>query len=148
MSIEQPVAPATPEQRLEDVFGSETDPMTVLETRAAALLPGQHAIVWECDASTFHFSFVSASAEAVLGYPRARWTDEPTFWADVVVHGDDRDPAVSYCVAETGECRDHDFAYRAIAADGRVVRLRDVVRVVGPDGRPDRLRGIILPADA
>ena len=146
MSTTLPVAGATDlDARIDAVFGSHADPMPLLEERAAALLEGRGAIVWECDASTFVFSFVSRSAEDVLGFPASRWTDEPTFWADVVLHADDREGAVSYCVAETQECRDHDFDYRARAADGTVVKLRDYVRVVaGPDGRPERLRGVMI----
>src|SRR6266480_2404681 len=39
-------------------------------------------IVWEADAQTFAFTFVSPQAERMLGYPLARWTTEPTFWKD------------------------------------------------------------------
>jgi len=63
----------------------------------------------------------------------------------VVMHPGDRDDAVAYCVAETGACRDHEFVYRARAADGRVVRLRDFVKVIaGDDGAPESLRGIMV----
>jgi PAS domain-containing protein len=132
------------DQQLDPVFGAHTDPMPLLEERARERFAGEPHIVWECDASTFIFSFVSASAEEALGYPRRRWTDEPTFWADVVLHPEDRDESVSFCAAETGQCRDHAFEYRAKTADGRVVRLRDFVRVVAEDGRPRRLRGIMI----
>lgn len=145
MSTVQTRIPAPLSTRIEAVFGSNDDPMTVLEERAAELLADQEHIVWECDAKTFVFSFVSASAVDVVGYPRERWTGEPTFWADVVLHGDDRDASVSYCVAETAECRDHDFVYRAHTADGRVIRLRDIVRVVADEaGAPERLRGVMV----
>ena len=146
MSIAQPSAPVLLEECVEAVFGDHSDPMPLLEARARTFLPGQDAIVWECDARTFVFSYVSESAERVMGYPARRWTDEPTFWADVVLHSEDREPSVNYCVAETRQCRDHAFEYRAVAADGRVVRLRDIVAVL-PDanGAPERLRGIMIP---
>jgi PAS domain-containing protein len=135
----------TIEARVEEVFGASGDAMSELDGRAARVLEGEQAIVWECDARTFVFSHVSASAEEVLGYPRARWTEEPTFWADVVLHPGDRDQSVTYCVAETGACRDHAFVYRARAADGRVVRLRDFVKVITDDaGAPSRLRGVMV----
>jgi PAS domain-containing protein len=133
------------DQRLEGVFGENTDPMFLLDERAAELIPDYQTIVWECDAQTFVFSHVSQSAEEIVGYPARRWVDEPTFWADVVLHHDDRDESVTYCASETACDRDHDFEYRARTADGRVIRLRDVVRVVPPmDGHPKRLRGIML----
>lgn len=135
----------TIEARVDAVFGNPYDPMTELDRRAVEALDGERAIVWECDARTFAFSHVSASAEDVLGHPRARWTDEPGFWANVVLHPGDRDESVSYCVAETGACRDHAFVYRARAMDGRVVRLRDFVKVITrTDGTPERLRGVMV----
>ena len=143
MSIMQS-APETVEATVEAVFGSPFDPMPVVEARAAELL-GPEAMVWEADAVTVIFSYVGKSAEAVLGYPVSRWTEEPTFWADVVLHGDDRDGAITYCVAETSACRDHAFVYRAVAADGRIVRLRDYVQVItGEDGKPSLLRGVMV----
>ncbi len=131
--------------RADAVLGDHADPMPLLAERARTLLAGEQAIVWEADARTFVFSYVNPEAEAVLGYPASRWTDEPTFWADVVLHPADRDASVTYCVAETGKGCDHDFEYRALAAGGRIVRLRDYVRVV-PDaaGRAERLRGVML----
>lgn len=138
-------APVTLEERITAVFGDTGDPMMLLEERALDLLPAG-AIVWEADAATFAFSFVSESAEQVLGYPVSRWTGEPAFWASVVVHPADRDDSVAYCVAETQCCRDHAFEYRATAADGRVVRLRDYVQVIpGARGAAETLRGIMLP---
>ncbi|MEK7225926.1 MAG: PAS domain S-box protein, partial [Bacteroidota bacterium] len=38
-------------------------------------------IVWEADAKTFVFSFVSERAERLLGYPISKWIEEPLFWA-------------------------------------------------------------------
>ncbi|HEX8392332.1 MAG TPA: PAS domain-containing protein [Longimicrobium sp.] len=132
------------EVRLDAAFGDPSDPMHLLDERAAELL-AEASIVWECDAATFVFSHVSRSAEDILGYPASRWTDEPTFWADVVLHDDDREESVTYCVAETQCDRDHDFGYRARAADGRIVHLRDYVRVIpATASTPKRLRGIMV----
>jgi PAS domain-containing protein len=39
-------------------------------------------IVWEADAQTFQFLFVSQQAQRVLGYPVERWLNEPTFWKE------------------------------------------------------------------
>src|SRR5262249_14787794 len=43
------------------------------EDRFRDLVQGLDAIVWEADAFTFKFSFVSQRAETVLGYPLERW---------------------------------------------------------------------------
>jgi PAS domain S-box-containing protein len=100
-------------------------------------------IVWEADAQTFAFTFISPQAERMLGYPLARWTTEPTFWKDHI-HPDDREWATRFCIAATHAKRPHDFEYRMVAADGRIVWLHDVVTVVVENDQPVRLRGVML----
>ena len=107
------------------------------------LVNSVEGIVWEADAATFRFSFVSDQAERILGYPVERWLSEPTFWKDHL-HPHDREWAVSFCERATSENRDHDLEYRMIAADGRVVWLRDLVTVVVDDGRTTQLRGVMV----
>lgn len=120
--------------------------MPELDRRAHELLPGKPLIVWEGDAATFRFSYVSGGdAEELLGHPADRWTEEPGFWAQTVVHPEDRDEAIAFCALATGKCEDHDFVYRARTADGRTVWLHDVVTVVrGARGVAERLRGVML----
>nr|WP_282452647.1 PAS domain-containing protein [Lysobacter sp. CAU 1642] len=107
-------------------------------------MAGRRVIVWEGDPQTFQFTFVSQSAEAILGYPVAHWK-EPGFWTTHVVHVEDRSDAVAYCALATGQGRDHDFRYRAITADGRQVLLHDVVHVIpGRLGVAAKLRGLMI----
>jgi PAS domain S-box-containing protein len=100
-------------------------------------------IVWEGDAQTFEYYFVSKQAERILGYPLQRWINESSFWIEHI-HPDDREWAVSYCALSTAQLKDHVFEYRMIAADGRVVWLRDIVTVVVENGRPVKLLGIMV----
>ena len=114
------------------------------EQRYRDLIQGLDAIVWEADAHTLTFSFVSRRAETVLGYPVERWLREPDFWARRI-HRDDRDAVMQTYRTAIAEARDHEFEYRAIAADGREVWLRDIVHVVrDPDGRAATLRGLTV----
>lgn len=133
-------------RRLVDtVFGEEDDPMTLLDQRSQIILRPYRSLVWEGDASTFEFRYVSPAAEEILGYPSKRWTEEPTFWSDVVVYPDDRDHAISYCALASGQGKDHDFIYRARHAEGHTVWLHDFVRVVrGRYGLPAYLRGVMI----
>ena len=101
------------------------------------------SIVWEGDASTLEFTFVSKQAERLLGYPVERWTTEPDFWR-AHMHPDDRGWAPSYGARATAESRAHEFEYRMLAADGRIVWLRDIVTVVVEDGTPVKLRGVMI----
>ena len=108
------------------------------------LVSGLDAIVWEADAGTWQFTFVSRRAEEILGYPVERWRDEPNFWVRLI-YPEDRDYVVDLCRTASSEGRDHEFDYRAVAADGRVVWLRDTVRVaLDEHGRPRQLRGVMV----
>lgn len=113
--------------------------------RFEELVEGLDAIVWEMDVETWIFTYVSRRAEAILGYPVDRWLSEPGFWPDVILHPEDRDWALEYCTSSTNEARDHAFEYRARAADGHVVWLHDLVRVVrDQDGKATLLRGVMV----
>jgi PAS domain S-box-containing protein len=109
----------------------------------AQLIDSLDCIVWEADAATFEFIFVSKQAERILGYPVERWTTEPAFWRDHI-HPEDRDWAASFCATASREKRTHEFEYRMISADGRTVWLRDIVTVVVVNDQPVKLRGVML----
>ncbi len=100
-------------------------------------------IVWEADAQTLKFIFVSQQAERLLGYPVARWLNEATFWADHI-HPDDQERTISfYRQAATAKIL-HEFEYRMLAAEGQVVWLRDMVSVIIEANQPPKLRGISI----
>ncbi|HMK03926.1 MAG TPA: PAS domain S-box protein [Ferruginibacter sp.] len=100
-------------------------------------------IVWEADAVSFKFTFVSKKAEQILGFPVEQWIAEQNFWANHM-HPDDRGWAVEYCLRATREKRKHDFEYRMIARDGSVLWLRDIVTVITENDQPVQLRGIMV----
>ncbi len=100
-------------------------------------------VVWEADATTLRFTFVSQQAERILGYPVQRWLDEPGFWREHL-HAQDRDWAAEYCRRAVAEGRTHELEYRMVAADGREVWVRDIVTVVCEGGAPAKLRGILV----
>ena len=104
-------------------------------------------IVWEADAATFQFSFVSKRAEVLLGYPLSAWIESPGFWKDHI-HPEDRDSTVSYCIQCTSEKRSHEFEYRMIAADGKIVWLQDFVSVIINEDLTCYLRGIMVDITA
>lgn len=111
------------------------------------LIASIDGIVWEADANTFQFHFVSAQAERLLGYPIRQWLEEPDFWVNHI-HPEDRAAAIEFCASSTRALQDHQFDYRMTAADGRVVWLHDMVTVVSENGRPVRLRGIMVDITA
>jgi PAS domain S-box-containing protein len=114
------------------------------EERFRDLVQGLDAIVWEADAGTLRFSFVSQRAEIILGFPVTRWLGTPDFFV-TRVHPDDRERAMRVCREAISEGVDHEFEYRALGANGREVWLRDIVHVVPSIvGRPAQLRGLTV----
>jgi two-component system, cell cycle sensor histidine kinase and response regulator CckA len=112
-----------------------------------SLIDALGGIVWEAHPETFQFSFVSAEAERILGYPVKMWLVEPDFWRRHT-HPDDVARCAAYCLDASRRGLDHQFDYRMIGADGRVVWLRDIVSVItSPDGTK-RLVGIALDITA
>ncbi len=58
------------------------------------------SLLWEGDPETLLFTYVSESAEGLLGVPTARWY-EPGFWP-AHIHAEDREEALTSCRLSTG----------------------------------------------
>lgn len=114
------------------------------EQKYRELVQSIDAIVWAADPVTWRFTFVSKAAEKILGYPIERWLQESDFWVNLI-HPDDRSRAVEYCQRQVEKGDNHEFEYRVVAVDGRVVWLRDIVRVIKNEfGKPIILRGVMI----
>lgn len=100
-------------------------------------------IVWEADAVTFQFTFVSQYAERLTGYPVEHWLSEPDFWIKHI-HPDDRSQAMEFCLSAIERKEDHAFDYRMVTADGREIWLRDIVTVEPGENESLQLRGVIV----
>ena len=112
------------------------------EQRFRDIVNSTDGMVWEADAATFNFTFISQQAERLLGYPVEDWL-KPGFWVEHL-HPGDKAWATEHCVSCTHRLESHDFEYRFIAQDGRTVWLRDIVTVVAENGMPRWLRGIMV----
>ena len=112
------------------------------ERRFRDMVDTTDGIVWEADAQTFTFTFISQKAERLLGFPATDWL-QPGFWVDNL-HPDDKTWAPQFCASCTGRLEPHDFEYRFITKDGRTVWLRDIVTVVAENGLPRWLRGVMV----
>jgi PAS domain S-box-containing protein len=121
------------------------------EQRYRHLVQGLDAIVWEADARTGRFTFVSRSAERYFGYPVARWLAEPGF-RDHLLYPDDRTSTVAHYRelargerSQRGEGHDQALEYRMVAADDRVLWFHDTVSVVREAaGQVRQLRGVMV----
>jgi PAS domain S-box-containing protein len=109
--------------------------------RFRGLVESIDAVVAEFEVPTRRVLFVSRRAESLLGHPLERWTSEPDFWP-ACVHPDDRERVLAFTRAETAAGRDHVQEYRMLAADGRVVWVRDSATLVREPDQPERLRSL------
>jgi PAS domain S-box-containing protein len=100
-------------------------------------------IVWEADAQTLAYTFVSQQAERLLGYPLERWLKDPAFYYEHL-HTDDRFSAMAFRATAPIEDRDQQYEYRMINAGGEQVWLNDLVTVISEEGVPLKLRGVTV----
>ncbi|MCL6750280.1 PAS domain S-box protein [Nostoc sp. CCCryo 231-06] len=112
------------------------------ENRLRQLLETVKVIPWELDLKTWRFVYVGPQAVDLLNYPIAEWYEE-NFWINHL-HPDDLEKSLRFCQQATARCENYELEYRMLAADGRVVWLRDVVSVVEEAGSPTMLRGFMF----
>ena len=132
-----------------EVFEKETlrknaeNTLKISEEKYISLVNTVDGIVWEADATTFEFTFVSKQAERLLGYTTEQWLHTPSFWGSHI-YTEDRDWAIEFCKNNTLAKKAHEFEYRMVAADGHIVWLRDIVSVIMENDSPLILRGIMI----
>jgi PAS domain S-box-containing protein len=117
------------------------DQVRASEQRLHELVDGIGSIVWEADPRTFEFTFVSQSAERLLGMPVRRWLEDAGFWG-ALIHPEDREAVLSRRREAVARGEDHRCEYRAVGADGRALWLEDIAHVVrDAAGNVFQLRG-------
>lgn len=117
--------------------------LRVSQHKFETLVNSIDGLVWEADPLSYEFTFVSQQAERLLGYPHDQWLNEPAFWQNHL-HQDDRQRAIEFFRQAVARNKSHHFEYRMIAADGRVVWIRDSASVVLEGNKPVLLRGVLL----
>ena len=142
--LEKRVDERTKELQLEISERSRVEAeLRVSQQKFETLVNSIQGVVWEADPITFAFSFVSEQAERLLGYPRALWSSEPEFWL-AHVHPDDQALAQNFRKKGLEQDKPSQFEYRMIAADGRVVWLREISTFTIEAGIPQALRGVLF----
>jgi PAS domain S-box-containing protein len=115
--------------------------------RLASILGDIDAIVWEADPARRRFSFVNERACEMLAYPLSAWLEEDDFWRRIV-EPEDLELAEMLFQEAVSRASDHDHEYRVRAADGRLVWVRDRVRVTAGEGGEARLLGVTVDITA
>jgi PAS domain S-box-containing protein len=106
------------------------------------LLNKVNVIPWEFDIGTFRFTYVGPQAENLLGYPLEEWYCAG-FWTNHL-HPEDLEDVVISCREAAARGEDHVLDYRMLAADGKIVWIRDIISVILKNGNPETLRGFMF----
>lgn len=96
---------------------------------------------WEADAGGSGYTFLSPQVEALRGYPPQVWLENPSLW-ESLLHPEDRQHVLDQTARWEEQGDGWQVEYRIIAADGRIVWVRDVVTVVREPGATPKLRGV------
>lgn len=113
------------------------------QARYEALVNSIEGIVWEADAETFRFTFVSKQAERRLGYPTDLWLSDPDFWKDHIFP-DDLEQVIALWTKGVAEGKGFDLTYRIITSAGPTTWVRNIASVSVEGNQPINLRGIMV----
>ena len=117
------------------------------ESQFRELVQAQAAIVWKADPKTLQFTFVSDEACSIVGYSPEQWVQERDFWFNHM-HPEDREWVSTFSKTEIRNLRDHEFEFRMISFDHKVVWLHDYVNLIIEDGEVKEQVGFMIDVTA
>lgn len=112
------------------------------EERLIQLVERTRIVLWEADAESLRFTFISEHASEMFGYPLARWY-EPDFLVSHI-HRDDRDEVLTFTRKQSQICDEFDVTFRLLAESGKVVWVHNTVSTTYDDGGATSLRGFMM----
>lgn len=135
---------------------SEAEVLLVIEDSAgaAATLPASQrkalditrdidGMLWEVDYAAGGITYVSEGAEALFGYPAARWLEDTSVWGLRVASSDRARVDAFYDQISSSPGLVFSIEFLASHAEGHAFWVRETVRVTRDDqGRPLRLAGL------
>jgi PAS domain S-box-containing protein len=119
------------------------------EARYRALVEGIPAVVYEMGLDDQRRTlYASPHIEALFGYTRDEWLDQQDIWEELL-HPDDREIELAAHDLHSATGDPWSREYRLIAADGRVVWVRDqAVLLRAVEGRPLTWQGVMVDITA
>ena len=113
------------------------------EKRFRDLVDGLDAIVWEADADTRQFCFISRQVENLFLFSTSEWLGATDFFKDQIFPEDCDKVLEAYQRAIELET-DCQLEYRRVAKDGSIIWVRDNIRIINIDSEKKQLRGVIV----
>ncbi len=137
-AIESPLAVAPPVEAPVPV------PVAVPEPAFSAIVNDIDAVVWEANANTMRFEFVSERAEELLGYPLSAWQHDEGFWRNKIQE-EDRERVAEFYKHAREAGTSHACEYRALTSSGASMWVREIVRVQrDEEGRALKFTGLTV----
>lgn len=113
------------------------------QERFKSLIDTIDGIVWEYNLETMSSSFISKKVEDILGYTVEDYKGSPTFWEDHI-YPEDLEFALGISTIVNKKYTNHDYEYRMVTKQGKVIWIRDIVNFVFENGKPIMSRGIMI----
>ena len=135
-------------QDLTDLKRAE-DELRASEARFRALVERSPAVVYEVGLDDERRTlYVSPQVEALFGYSRQEWLDQPDIWTELL-HPDDREIELAAHDRHNETGAPWRQEYRLIASDGRVIWVRDQAELIRDEsGHVSAWQGIMLDITA
>jgi len=102
-----------------------------------------NGIIWEADNQKDALTYISDSAERILGYTPAEWLSDRLFW-EKHLHPDDARQATAQYRQSAEVGHSYEATYRMIAKDGAVVWFHEVVSTIAKNGKVAFMRGVMV----
>ncbi|MBC7962857.1 MAG: sensor domain-containing diguanylate cyclase, partial [Steroidobacteraceae bacterium] len=114
------------------------------EKRFRGLVDGLDAIVWEADADTIQFTFISHQVENLFFISVEEWLTAADFFKEQIFP-DDREWVLEACRRSVEQEVDCQLEYRRIRRDNSIVWVQDNIRIiVKEEGQKKQLRGVMV----
>lgn len=107
------------------------------------LISSLDAIIWEADAASLSFNFVSPQSIRILGYEPEEWYRSNEFWPNII-HPRDRNSTITSCKDHIKAGTDHILEYRIRHKNGHYIWVRDQVSVKHTESGDCIVRGVIF----
>ncbi len=128
-------------------FAEQTLKLESTEQRYRQLVESAQVVLWRRDLHSSTFNFVNAEAEKLFGYPLADWLTQPSFW-NQPHDPDDRATAGILLRQAALDGQSQQFEYRMIAANGEILWMRTLVRVIPGIDDTGELSGVMVDISA
>lgn len=113
------------------------------EKRFRDLVDGLDAIVWEANAETRQFSFISHQVENLFLFSVDEWLAAAEFFKEQIFP-DDMDMVLDAYRRSAEQGVDCQLEYRRVAKDGSIIWVRDNIRIMDSGVEQKQLRGVMV----